>query len=264
MLTRMYIQSTGNVGVSTTSPGSLLDVVEIGSFTGLLTCSNGIAMKTNNWITSVSDNANRMYFAQSADTVFSSPTGTYSFYDKTGGAYLMQLTNNLGWRNPNGDLGLLVSTSYGTLSTTIDYYGLGQFANGTVRAVISGSFSAATFKVCRAANNALTSFTDLMTVDALTATCTASNFSAVNQITAGGTANMAGTISMGTGTFQNAGGNYTFLNGVNSNFTLYADGSALHRGGIVCSTTQISSNVYLGDSTISHINNHTSTGYALT
>jgi hypothetical protein len=86
----------------------------------------------------------------------------------------------------------------------------------------------------------------------------------VNQITVGGTANIVGTISMGTGTFQNDGGNYTILNGVNSNLTLYADGSALQRGGIVCSTTQISSNVFTGDSTISHINNHNSTGYALT
>jgi hypothetical protein len=54
------------------------------------------------------------------------------------------------------------------------------------------------------------------------------------------------------------------LNGVNSNLTLYADGSALQRGGMVCSTTQISSNVFPGDSTISHINSHNSTGYALT
>jgi hypothetical protein len=163
--------------------------------------SNGLAIKANNWIISVPNNANRMYFAQSANTVFSTPTGTYSFYDKTDGAYSMQFTSNLGWHNPNGDLGPLIGTSYGTPATTLDYYKLGQYANGTMRVVISGSFSPATFKVCRAANNALTSFTDLMTVDATTATCTASNFSAVSQITVGGTANVAGTISMGTGTF---------------------------------------------------------------
>jgi hypothetical protein len=140
-----------------------------GAFAGQLTLSNGLAMKAYNWITSVPSNANRMYFAQSADTVFSSPTGTYSFYDKTGSAYSMQLTSNLGWRNPNGDPGPLIGTSYGTSNTTIDYYNFGQYANGTVRVVISGSFSPATFKVYRAANNALTSFTDLMTVNAATA-----------------------------------------------------------------------------------------------
>jgi hypothetical protein len=263
MLTRMYVQSTGNVDVGTTSPGSLLDVAGTGSFTGVLTCSNGIAMKTSNWITSVPDNANRMYFAQSAVTVFSSPTGTYSFYDKTSGAYSMQLTSNFGWRNPNGDPGLLVSTSYGTPATILDIYGLGQFANGTFRAVISGSFSPTTFKICKPSNNNLLAFTDLITVDGLTTTCTASNFTAQNNISCGNNATISGKINCST--YDNAGANINFMGGSStSNLVLYADGSAVHMGGIVCSTTQISSNVFLGDSTISHVNNHNSTGYALT
>jgi hypothetical protein len=234
-----------------------------GAFAGQLTLSNGLAMKTSNWITSVPDNANRMYFAQSADTVFNSPTGTYSFYDKTGGAYLMQLTSNLGWRNPNGDPGMLICTSYGTPATTLDLHGSGQFANGTMRAVISGSFSPATFKVCKPSNSNLFSFTDLMTVDALTATCTARNFTAQNNIFCGNNATISGKINCST--YDNAGANINFMKGSStSNLVLYADGSALHRGGIVCSTTQISSNVFSGDSTMSHVNNHNSTGYALT
>jgi hypothetical protein len=204
-----------------------------------------------------------MYFAQSADTVFSSPMGTYSFYDKTGGAYSMQLTSNRGWRNGNGDPGMLICTFYGTPSTTTNYYGLGQFANGTVRAVISGSFSPASFKVCKPSNSNLLSFTDLMTVDALTATCTASNFTAQNNISAGNNATISGRINCST--YDNAGAYINFMNGAFTfNMVLYSDASALHRGGNVCSATQISSNVFLGDSTISYINNHNSTGYALT
>jgi hypothetical protein len=232
------------------------------AFAGQLTLSNGLAVKQNQWITSC-DNNNRIYFAQNADTVFSASNGTYSFYDKTGGAYSMQLTSNLGWRNPNADPGMLIGTSYGTPSTTTDYFGLAQTSGGVLKNVISGSYNAAKFSVCRAGNNALTSFTDLMTVDALTATCQASNFTAQNNISAGNNATISGKINCST--YDNAGAHINFMNGAfTSNLVLYSDGSALHRGGIVCSTTQISSNVYSGDSTMSHINNHNSTGYALT
>jgi hypothetical protein len=175
----------------------------------------------------------------------------------------MQLTSNLGWRNPNGDPGMLICTSCGTPSTTTDYYGLAQTTGGVLRNVISGSYNAAKFSVCQAGNNALTSFTDLMTVDALTATCQASNFTAQNNISAGNNATISGKINCST--YDNAGANINFMNGAfTSNLVLYSDGSALHRGGIVCFTTQINSNVFSGDSTISHINNHNSTGYALT
>jgi hypothetical protein len=127
----------------------------------------------------------------------------------------MQLTSNLGWRNSNGDPGMLIYTSYGTPSTTTNYYGLAQTSGGVLRNVISGIFNAAKSSVCRAGNNALTSFTDLMTVDALTATCQASNFTAQNIISCLNNATVSGKINCST--YDNAGANINFMNGA---FTL--------------------------------------------
>jgi hypothetical protein len=134
------------------------------TFGGQLTLSNGLVMKANNWIISVPDNANRVYFAQFADTTFSSPNGQYNFQNNLGNTSI-QITSNLGINYPVGDPGFMVSSSYGT-KPSLDIYGYGQFGNGTVRSVISGSFSAASYRICRPFNTAYTSWTDLLTVDA--------------------------------------------------------------------------------------------------
>jgi hypothetical protein len=167
MITRMVIQSMGNIGINTTSPGCLFDVAGSARFvdtatTGLLTCSNGLAMKTNTWMTGT-DATNKMYFATSADTTFSSPNGQYNFLNNAGNTSV-QITSNLGINYPQGDPGFMVSSSYGT-KPSLDIYGYGQFANGVVRASISGSFSAASFRICRPFNTSYTSWTDLLTVD---------------------------------------------------------------------------------------------------
>jgi hypothetical protein len=177
MLTRMVIQSTGNVGINTTSPGCLLDVAGLARFvdiaiTVLLTCSNGLAMKTNTWMTRT-DNTNRMYFATSADTTFSSPNGQYNFQNNTG-ATSIQITSNLGLNYPQSDPDFFCSSSYGT-KPSLDIYGYGQVIIGTVRAVISGSYFAASFRVCRPFNTSYTSWTNLLTVDSYENTSNAVN-----------------------------------------------------------------------------------------
>jgi hypothetical protein len=167
MNSRMVIQAAGNVGIGTTSPGCLLDVAGSARFvdtatTGLLTCSNGLAMKTNTWMTGT-DNTNRMYFATSADTTLSAPNGQYNFQNNMGNTSV-QITSNLGFNYPQSEPGFMISSSYGT-KPSLDAYGYGQFLTGTVRAVISGSYSAASFRVCRPFNTSYTSWTDLLTVD---------------------------------------------------------------------------------------------------
>lgn len=101
-----------------------------------------------------------------------------------------------------------------------------------------------------------------MTVDGATATCTASNFSALNQLTVSGQANFSGAINCSS--LANNGANITFLSLTNSNLTIYANGSAGFRGGVVLGNAQISSNVFSADSTFSHINNHNTIGFAIT
>jgi hypothetical protein len=182
MLTGMVIQSTGNVGINTTSPGCLLDVAGSARFedtaiTGLLTCSNGLAMKTNTWMTGT-DNTNRMYFATSVDTTFSSPNGQYNFLNNTG-ATSVQITSNLRLNYPQSDHGFFCSSFYGT-KPSLDIYGYGQFITGTVRAIISGSYSAASFRVCKPFNTSHTSWTDLLTVDSSGKTSSAGNLIATN------------------------------------------------------------------------------------
>jgi hypothetical protein len=134
MNTRMVVQSTSNVGINTTSPGCLLDVAGSARFvdtaiTGLLTCSNGLAMKTNSWMTGT-DNTNRMYFATSADTTFSAPNGQYNFLNNTG-ATSIQITSNLGINYPQSDPGFFCSSSYGT-KPSLDIFGYGQFSLGHI------------------------------------------------------------------------------------------------------------------------------------
>lgn len=225
MLTRMVIQSTGNVGINTTSPGCLLDVAGLARFvdtatTGLLTCSNGLAMKTNTWMTGT-DNTNRMYFATSADTTFSSPNGQYNFLNNTG-ATSVQITSNLGLNHPQSDPGFFCSSSYGT-KPSLDIYGYGQFLTGTVRAIISGSYSAASFRVCRPINTNYTSWTDLLTVNSsrnTVATGTVSgtncNLNSVsvtsNQIKIGYTANTPGSsVTLGRGWFNFSSAGWTAI-----------------------------------------------------
>jgi hypothetical protein len=133
-----------------------------GTFGGQLTLSNGLVMKANNWITSVPDNANRVYFAQSADTTFSSPNGQYNFYNNLGNTSV-QITSNLGINYPQSDPGFMINCSYGT-KPSLDIYGFGQMSGGVVRSVISGSYSAASFRVCKPFNTSYTSWTDFVTV----------------------------------------------------------------------------------------------------
>jgi hypothetical protein len=163
----MVIQAAGNVGINTISPGCLLDVAGSARFldtatTRLQTCSNGLATKTNTWMTGT-DATNRMYFATSADTTFSAPNGQYNFLNNTG-ATSVQITSNLGLNYPQSNPGFFCSSSYGT-KPSLDAYGYGQFLTDTVRAVISGSYSAASYRVCRPFNTAYSSWTDLLTVD---------------------------------------------------------------------------------------------------
>jgi hypothetical protein len=167
MNTRMVIQAAGNVGINTTSPGCLLDVAGSARFvdtatTGLLTCSNGIAIKTNTWMTGT-DNTNRMYYATSADTTFSSPNGQYNFLNNQGSTSV-QITSNLGLNYPQSDPGFMISSSYGA-KPSLDAYGFGQFSGGVVRTVISSTFSSAFYRICKTFNTAYSSWTDLLTVD---------------------------------------------------------------------------------------------------
>jgi hypothetical protein len=225
MLIRIVIQSTGNVGINTTSPGCLLDVAGLARFvdtaiTGLLTCSNGLAMKTNTWMTGT-DNTNRMYFATSADTTFSSPNGQYNFLNNTG-ATSVQITSNLGLNYPQSDPGFFCSSFYGT-KPSLDIYGYGQFLTGTVRAIISGSYSAASFRVCRPFNTNYTSWTDLLTVDSSGNTAatgivsgTNLNLNSVsvtsNQIKIGYTVNTPGSsVTLGRGWFSFSSAGWTAI-----------------------------------------------------
>jgi hypothetical protein len=226
----MVIQSTGNVGIITTSPGCLLDAAGSARFvdtaiTGLLTCSNGLAMKINTWMTGT-DNTNRMYFATSADTTFSSPNGQYNFL-KNIGATSVPITSNLGLNYPQSDPGFFCSSSYGT-KPSLDIYGYGQFLTGRVRAIISGSYSAAFFRVCRPFNTNYTSWTNLLTVDSsgnTTATGTDSgtnlNLNSVsvtsNQIKIGYTANTPrSSVTLGRGWFSFSSAGWTAISTVST------------------------------------------------
>lgn len=101
-----------------------------------------------------------------------------------------------------------------------------------------------------------------MMVDGLTATCTALNFTAQNNISAGNNLTVSGTLNCTV--MNSTGANYTLLSGVNSNLTIYANGSAGFRGVVFLGNGQISSNCFAFDSTFSHLNNHNSTDYCIT
>lgn len=261
--------STGYVGINNAAPAYTLDV---GGTVNATTLQGNLAYSYLTSIPSVLSNTSTAYTfsCNAAVSASNSVNGAISCTSiVNSGNLTVSRTVQTGLSFPASDPGMFYYTKY---SDPKDYYGFGQFPLGTVRAVISGFYSAATFKVCKPSNSNLLSFTDLMTVDASTATCTASNFTSLNLITTptlsvSGTSTFTGAATFGTvnaTNINNSAGNITFKYSTASNLTLYTDGSAGFRGGVAIGTAQISSNVFAGDATYSHINNHNSTGFAIT
>jgi hypothetical protein len=144
-----------------------------------------------------------------------------------------------------------------------DAYGFGQYPSGVVRTLISGSFSAAKYCISIPTNSNLTTFADLLTDDANTATCTALNFVSQNNISVGNNLTVSGIINCKT--LNNAGGDMTFTNGAfTSNLTLRSDGSCSIWGGTIISLAQISSNCFTSDATYSYTFCYNSTDYGIT
>jgi hypothetical protein len=175
MLTRMVIQSTDNVGVGNTSPGSLLDVsgnVNCTSFT-----TNGTLTACNSTVSNLTVNG------------------------------LVQSTLNF----PATDPGFFFKSLYGS---ALDVYGFAQTSGGAVRSVISGTYSADSYRVLKPFNTSYTSWTNLLTVDyngntVATGTVSGTNLNlnsvsvTSNQIKIGYTANTPGSsVTLGRGWFN--------------------------------------------------------------
>jgi hypothetical protein len=177
MLTRMVIQSTGNVGINTTSPGSLLDV---------------------------SGNVNRMSFTTNG--TLTACNSTVSNLTVKG---IVQSTLDF----LATDLGFFCKTLYGS---ALDVYGFAQTSGGTVRSVISGTYSAGSYRVSKPFNTSYTSWTNLLTVDyngntAASGTVSGTNLNLnSNQIKIGYTANTPGSsVTLGRGWFSFSSAGWT-------------------------------------------------------
>jgi hypothetical protein len=184
MLTRMYIQSTGNIGIGNTSPGSLLDVsgnVNCTSFT-----TNGTLTACNSTVSNLTVNG------------------------------IVQSTLNF----PATDPGFFCKSLYGS---ALDVYGFAQTSGGTVRSVISGTYSACNYWVSKPFNTSYTSWTDLLTVEyngntVATGTVSGTNLNlnsvsiTLNQIKIGYTANTLGSsVTLGRGWFSFSSAGWTAI-----------------------------------------------------
>jgi hypothetical protein len=171
----MYVQSTGNVGIGTTSPGSLLDVNGNVNSTSITT--NGTLTACNTTVSNLTVNG------------------------------LVQNCLNY----TANDMGFWAKATY---ANALDVYGFGQTGTGTVRSIISGTFSSASYRVSKPFNTSYTTWTDLLTVDfngntAATGTVSGTNLNlnsvsiTSNQLKIGHTANTPGSgVPMGRGWFS--------------------------------------------------------------
>jgi hypothetical protein len=170
-------------------------------------------------------------------------------------------TVQTGLQFPSSDPGCFAFTRYGTAATTLDWYATGQFANGTVRSIISGSYASASFRVCIPTNSNLASFGDLFSVD-VNGSCTGCNSISLNNITCTSTLNASTLINCSR--LNNTGGDIVLTSGTSSNAVFYSDGSCYHKGGLSTGTAVITSNIFGGDSTFAHVSQAELGGFALT
>jgi hypothetical protein len=184
MLTRMYMQSTGNIGIGSTSPGSLLDV------SGNLNCTS---FTTNGTLTACNTTLSNLTVNGIVQSTLNFPAADPGFFCKTLFAF------------------------------ALDVYGFAQTSGGTVRFVISGIYSAASYKVSKPFNTSYTSWTDLLIVDyngntSATGTVSGTNLNlnsvsiTSNQIKIGYTANTPGSsVTLGRGWFSFSSAGWTAI-----------------------------------------------------
>jgi hypothetical protein len=242
--------STGYVGINNASPGYPLDV---GGIVNCTTLQGLLAYSYLTGLPSVLSNTSPAFTTVSNASINASNCVNGAAVCATGGLQF-----------PASDPGWMTVANYGGA----DRYGFGQWAGGQVRAVISGSYSAAGFNVCKPFNSNYTSWSNLLSVDSSGNCSNLGNLNVgdgmvnvTNQLNVQGYLQQNGSGAIGTQKPQ-----LVFFNSAQtaSNLVLYDDGSSKFRNGVVIQTAQIFSNVFNNDATFSHLNNHNTTGYALT